>query len=103
MSMPPNAAITGNSAFRTFDNSPAYSSLSISRPIMRKKIAIRPSFTQYSTGWYISKATHGEAYALMPEMKIIFTGRGVGNYHREYRACYQNYSACFLAIKEMGE
>ncbi len=47
--IPPSAATTGSKAFFAFDNSPLCSSRSSSRPISRKKIAIRPSLIQCST------------------------------------------------------
>lgn len=46
--IPPNAALKGRSASLKLDNSPLYTSLSNSRPTIRKKIAISPSLIQCS-------------------------------------------------------
>jgi len=44
--IPPIAAKTGKLALRILDNSPIITSLFISRPITKKKIAISPSLIQ---------------------------------------------------------
>ena len=44
--IPPTAAMAGRTIRSKLDNSPSSISLLSSRPITKKKIAIRPSFTQ---------------------------------------------------------
>ena len=45
---PPNAAITGNSAFLTDDSSPCATSRFISRPTVKKNITMRMSLMNFS-------------------------------------------------------
>ena len=49
-SMPPIAAANGTTAARRSDSSPMASSRFTSRPISRKKMVIRPSFTTADSG-----------------------------------------------------
>ena len=44
--IPPNAPKIGSAAFLMLANSPSYISRSNSKPIIKKKIAIKPSFIQ---------------------------------------------------------
>ena len=46
--IPPTAAIPGTSIFEKLESSPSIISLFSSKPIKKKNIAIKPSFTQCS-------------------------------------------------------
>ena len=64
---PPTAATMGSSAFRGSRSSPMRSSRLISRPTTRKKMAIRPSFTQWSERHRPLAVTHDDAELRVPQ------------------------------------
>jgi len=52
IAIPPNAARMGSKAFFGSDSSPAYSSLSISNPTIKKNNVMNPSLSHSSTVWF---------------------------------------------------